>query len=350
MSEVLENTTTGTESRNMLSRILTDYRNRFGRFWRVMLPLIALSFVLSSGFFFAFKLFAPEARWRFSTSGGLSARVHNVFDPETGTMRPSEERMGARSVFGVEGAAFDIGLLWLAICPIAFLIIQASQGREVTLQEAWRRTFRKLRSIIAACLFFWLFPAVGMVFMFSVIMVAGWEATVFLNLPFLILFFPVVGLIFTYFFVKWSLCHQCIIGEELTVGAAFRRSSELVRGRWWKCFGCYLLLAVVTELFTNLVFGLVMLLLARFTPEFAPLYDMLFSGQFFTLFFGGQFQLTVPYAPLWSIAVMVGLATLLHAFFAPLWALLTTHLYLERSGAGLTETAAPENVPLPASS
>ena len=68
-------------------------------------------------------------------------------------------------------------------------------------------------------------------------------------------------------------------------------------------------------------------------PEFAPLRDVLLSAKFFTLFFSGYARISFENAPnFWTVGVMVMVNTLVHAVLAPIWAILTTHLYLERTG------------------
>ena len=53
---------------------------------------------------------------------------------------------------------------------------------------------------------------------------------------------------------------------------------------------------------------------------------------FVALFFGTQVQITLQHTPVWAIAVMTVVSTLIDALLAPIWALLTTHLYMERAG------------------
>ena len=62
--------------------------------------------------------------------------------------------------------------------------------------------------------------------------------------------------------------------------------------------------------------------------------------QFFTLFLGGYARISFESAPsLWTVGVMVMMNVLVHAALAPVWAILTTYLYLERtSELGLTPT------------
>ena len=148
----------------------------------------------------------------------------------------------------------------------------------------------------------------------------------------IILLILIVGVAVLYFFIKWSLYNQCIIIENLPAVAALHRSSKLVRGRWSRFFGMYLLLALMTMWLTTAVLGLTLLLFSVVAPEFAPMREVLQSGKFFGLFFGGNVAVTLPSAPVWAIGVMVAVNTLIDTIIAPIWALLTTHLYMKQAG------------------
>ena len=84
--------------------------------------------------------------------------------------------------------------------------------------------------------------------------------------------------------------------------------------------------------FTTAVLGLTLLLFSVVAPEFVPLREILLSEEFFHLFFGTQVQITLQHTPVWAIAVMVVVNILIDAILAPIWALLITHLYIERAG------------------
>ena len=85
-------------------------------------------------------------------------------------------------------------------------------------------------------------------------------------------------------------------------------------------------------MFTTAVLGLTLLLFSAIAPEFASLREALQSGKFFGLFFGGQVHITLQNAPVWAIETIIVVNTLIDAIIAPIWAIVTTHLYLERAG------------------
>ena len=166
------------------------------------------------------------------------------------------------------------------------------------------------------------------------------------SLPIALIAVPIVlGIAWIYFQIKWSLCNQCVIIEDLTALEAVRRSSELTRGRWGQLFGVYLLATFGMMVFTSVVLGLVLLLLSGVASEFAPLRETLQSGSFFSLLFGGQVSLRLADAPTWAIGVMVAANTLIDAVLVPIWAMLTTHLYMDYAGNEFRETVELGNVP-----
>ena len=320
-------TATMPRRQGMVPRLLQEYRNHFGLFWRVMLPVIILSLALYSAFFLFSKLWISELQWTFSTSGQVSGFSGST-GPTTGVV------LGT----GFHGSSFDIGLLWLAMCPLALIIVHRHRGKDVTFGEVWQQTRRKALSILGTCMLM-LLVAVGPLIIL-ILIIAGfteflmWDGRITgssaIPLPLLMLIGGVVGV---YYLVKWSLCNQCVIIENLPAVAALRRSSELVKGKWGQFFGMYLFLILVGMVFTIATFGLILLLLSIITSEFAPMREVLQSEKFFGLFVGGPVQITLPSsAPIWTIGVMIALNTLTNAVLAPIWAIVTTHLYMERAG------------------
>ena len=315
----------------MVPTIFQAYRNHFGLFWRVMFPVIIASLVLNGAIFLFFKLGVPEARWTFSTSQGVGARSLSTSE----TSQPSPEPTGVQSSVGFSGSAFHIGLLWLAMCPLTLIIVHQHRGENATSGEVWQQTRRKAGSILGACILMLL--VAGGPFVILTLIMAGLIEFVIPDSPSgfpapIILLMLIAGVIAVYFLVKWSLCNQCVILEDLPAVAALRRSSELVKGKWGQCFGVYLLLTLGTMVFTTVVLGLTLLLFSVVSSEFAPLREVLQSGKFFGLFFGGNVAITLPSAPIWAIGTMIAINTLINAVFAPIWAIVTTHLYIKRAG------------------
>ena len=310
----------------LVSRIFRDYRNNLGLFWRVMLPLIILDFLLYMGIFLFSTSMSPEGQWTISTERGLSAYTSSF---------QSERPVGV--VWGLSFSPTHIGLLWLAMCPLVFAIVQRRNGMDLTFKAVWQQALRKT------------VPILGAAFLMGIV-VLGVPVVIFSFLAFEIFITehvqspaPTLVLVFAciiaawfvlsaYFAVKWSLYNQGIMIENLSAIGALRRSSKLVRGStWWKFLGIYLLLTWAFTALTSLLLALTMALLSFAAPEFIPIREALLPGRFISLLFFGYAKITLENVPtLWTIGVLSGVYTLVSAAFTPVWASLTTHLYTER--------------------
>lgn len=333
MQDVLENTDNTPpvpQQSGLIATIFRGYWNHFGLFWRVMLPVIIVSLAFYCALFLFSKLWISEAQWTFSTSGEIT-----VFSGSTGTHQSSSKPMGVKTTGGFSGSTFDIGFLWFAMCPLAFIIVHQYRGTNATSGKAWRHTRRKIVSILGIWVLFGLL-ATAVFFTIVIPILTRFSQVLIPYVPVApatpILLLMIVGIPAVYFLVKWSLYNQGIIIENLSTIAALRRSSELVSGKWRQFFGMYLLLVCGTTVFTTAVFGLTLLLFSVVAPEFVPLREILLPEKFFDLFFGVQVQITLQHTPVWAIAVMFVVNILIDAILAPIWALLTTHLYMERAG------------------
>ena len=322
MAEVVENTNTTNISprrTDLISTIFRSYRKNFALFWRIMVPIIIFSVLFDIGANFSDSFFGPENLWHFDTARGMSVGKY-----------PESTGVGSGMIFRFH--VFSLGFLWLTMCPLIFAMVERRRDVEVAARGAWRRARGKVVPILAASFLLYLL-GIGAFLSFS-LFASGIVPDV--PLPFgsslyLGLFLIIGGII--YLGVNWSLYNQIIIIEDqrLTI-ASLRRSSELVRGVWGRAFGMYLLLVLVTMMLTSTVLGLTLLLFSLTVPEFAPLREVLLSVKFLTLFVGGYARISFENAPsFWTVGVMVLVNTLIHAFLAPVWAILTTHLYMERA-------------------
>jgi hypothetical protein len=322
MAEVVENTNTTDISprrTGLISTIFRSYRKNFALFWRIMVPIIIFSVLFDIGANFSDSFFGPENLWHFDTARGMSVGKY-----------PESTGVGSGMIFRFH--VFSLGFLWLTMCPLIFAMVERRRDVEVAARGAWRRARGKVVPILAASFLLYLL-GIGAFLSFS-LFASGIVPDV--PLPFgsslyLGLFLIIGGII--YLGVNWSLYNQIIIIEDQqSTIASLRRSSELVRGVWGRTFGMYLLLALATMMFTSTILGLTLLLFSLTVPEFAPLREVLLSVKFLTLFVGGYARISFENAPsFWTVGVMVLVNTLIHAFLAPVWAILTTHLYMERA-------------------
>ena len=327
MQNVLENTAgtveTPQQHPKLASRIFRDYRNNLGLFWRVMLPLIIINFLLLMG---VFLLASPEMQWTMSTAGSLAAYTSS-----------SESAPPVGIAWGMQfGTSTHIGLLWLAMCPLIFTIVQRRNGIELTFKAVWQRTLRKAVPILGAAFLIGIAVlGVPVIFGFLAFEIFFTEH-VQSNAPTLVFVFAcfigVWFLLSLYYVVKWSLYNQGIMIENLSAIGALRRSSELVRGRtWWRFLGIYLLLGYGATVLTSLLLGLTIVSLSFAVPEFIPMREILLPQRFIRFFFLGYAKIPLENAPnFWTIGAIVSVYTLVYAILAPVWASLTTHLYTER--------------------
>lgn len=304
-----------------ISTIFRCYRENFLRFWHVMLPVIIFSFLFDFGLSFSDGFFNPEELWHFDTARGLFV-----------TKGPKSVGVDSGMIFGVH--AFSIGWLWLTMCPLILVIVERRRGIEVTVRNAWRRTGSVAGPILAASCLLWL---IGMVSLLGFILLTVKVIPDIPDSPYvssLCLGIFLLVDVMLYFAVNWSLYNQSIIIEnQKSMTASLRRSSELVRGIWGRTFGMYLLLALGTMVLTSTILGLTLLLFSLTVPEFAPLREVLLSVKSLTLFFGGYARISFESAPnFWTVGIMALVNTLVHAVVVPIWAILTTHLYLEQTG------------------
>ena len=325
MTDMAENTNTANapQQSRRISTIFRCYRDNFALFWRIMMPVIIFSFLFDIGENFSDSFFGPENVWCFDTARGMNVGEY----PKT---------IGVQwgMIFGFH--AFSISFLWLTMCPLIFAIEERRRNVEVTARSAWRRARGTAGPILAASLLLYLLGIVAVIGFVTLTL------KVVLDIPdaplgsslCLGVFLIVGGVI--YFGVNWSLYNQIIIIEnQRSTIASLRRSSELVRGIWGQAFGMYLLLALVTMVFTSTILGLTLLLFSLTVPEFAPLREVLLSVKFLTLFVGGYARISFESMPsFWAVGVMSLVNTLVNAVVAPVWAILTTHLYMERTTIG----------------
>lgn len=213
MQDVLNNTShtaTAPQRSGFIVTIFRGYRNHFGLFWRVMLPLIIVSLLFIIALILFFKFRTPESQWIFSTSDGSSRTIASTFDVSSGTSQLSSQSTGVHWKISFTALTLypKLGFLWLAMCPLAFVIVQYRDGVNVTSRASWQRTRRKTVPILGAWIVLWLLGlgifGAGMLLM---LVVPGFSS---LFTPFL---FTILA---AYFIVKWSLYHQTIIIENLS--------------------------------------------------------------------------------------------------------------------------------------
>jgi Vacuolar protein sorting-associated protein 62 len=162
---------------------------------------------------------------------------------------------GSALAFGI---VFDLLTLTVVQAATAAAVKRTEDGVPVSGRDAYRRVRPRLPSLVAALVL-------------VAVVVAALHVTV-IGIP-----------VEIWLVVRWSLFSQCVVLEELSWWAALRRSSALVRGRWWRVAGITLAVVGLSLLLGPLT-GVGVLLL---TPASLAVVNVV-SGIIYTL--------TIPYA------------------------------------------------------
>ena len=352
---------------NLARTIVKLYKTYWTLFWRIMLPvaIVAVAWHISQIFYVAAQLeehvsgapSLPNPRiYSVVSSIGTAYGTHSTIadsstDLITGTS--SSRRLQWRlypipyfEITNSEGITWKwepdflslhytpLILLLLTLPPLSLAIAriarhtQLNDATPLTAREMWRWVGRKALTVFAAFLLFILIVDVGN-YLYILI---SWLIPALEKLPkeltFILTFVPHI-----YFLVTLSLFSPCLILEDNSIVGIFRRSHTLVSGARLRFAGIYLLTSWIASIITAVLLGVALLALSIFIPELAQIRVALFPLKFLILFIGGDIEVVLPQmlsTPV-TIAILVvnGLIT---TFLVPIWAILTTHLYLERSG------------------
>jgi hypothetical protein len=133
----------------------------------------------------------------------------------------------------------------IATATVAVVLREIDAGRRILAAEAYREVFHRLREL-----------AGGMAREFAMI---------------ILLTITVVGIPFAiHRFVRWSLFAQACVLDERSASGSLRRSSELVRGRWWRAFAFTVTVDVLAALSGPLL-GVALLLVTDHSLNFINL-------------------------------------------------------------------------------
>ena len=167
---------------DILDTIFSLYRNHF----RLIFGICVVYFVLTLGL----NLLTGISTFYFSNSG-----------------------------LGVMAIAVPVIASWITILISLFSIgallfagAQSYLGRQITAGTAFRQIARR----------FWSYLGSNILYM----LVIGLLAITIIGSPFAI-----------YFAARWGFYSQAVLVEETSATNALRRSSELVKGTWWRVFG-----------------------------------------------------------------------------------------------------------------
>jgi len=355
---------------NLARTIVTLYRNHCGLFWRIMMPVAIIALILEIPLlFYTISRFEKDVSDWDPNIYAVTSNVNTVRGIHL-TIRDTTENLitDTRPSRGVEWQLYPIpyfsktdtkGITWkweldflglnyslpimfllLTFCPLSLAVARISAVSQIsnttedlstpTAREIWRDTGRKAFTIFAALLIFILLIDVvanlyGLVLVLvpSLVRILPFGGTSFL--------FTVTGVSHIYLLVTLSLYNPCLILENNSIMGIFRRSHALVSGARVRFFGIYLLMGWIASVITSVLLGVILLIFSMFVPDLAPVRDALPPLKFLSLFIGGDIEIVLP--ELLSIPATVAILIvkgLIATFWVPIWAILTTLLYLER--------------------
>ena len=363
--------------------IVSTYRSQFGLLWRIMLPVVFLASCVDIALFFrnaAFFTAAGEVEWRVDTIDGIGTNAA-FFTPAgevdtvdgIGTMelpqRDAETAWRFSPLPSVTSTKDDgsvwtwsldlrnfrhvnyytYSLLLLVLCPLSFAVAKG----KITARDTWRHTQRSIWTVLGTNLVLVLILdgiSIGFSYLISYILMK-WSAfliegisSIFLiewiSSMYIPLMFMVTAIVHCYLLVCCSLYNPCLMLEKHSVLSVFRRSYALLKGNWWRFFRIYLVTSWVASTLTSVLLGLALLLFSIAVPELSAVREMLLPFNFFTLFLGANVE--VPLASLPNVpttSAMIVVRQLILALLVPIWAIVTTRLYLEKVNAALSEEA-----------
>ena len=351
---------------NLARTIFTQYRGNFGLFWRIMLPIAIIAIVLEVVVFFqrvthVDKYIDDIFRENVYTTVGNVNTDSGVYptislpkkDASAASSEPdtswellpipsfiSTESDGITWRWELNFRSFDYGpliLLLLTLCPLSLAVARLSRSSQVsevaqdlappTAREMWRQTGRKAFKILIT--FFLFILCVDVVsYLHSLV---SWLVPSLVRGLSIELVFILTMVYQAYVLVTLSLYNPCLILENNSIIGIFRRSHALVSGTRLRFFGIYLLTGWIASVVTSVLLGSMLLVFSMFISELVPVRDALSPLRFLTLFIGGNVEVILP--QLLSVPVVVAILVvkgLIATFLVPIWAILTTHLYLER--------------------
>ena len=115
-------------------------------------------------------------------------------------------------------------------------------GGDITSTDALQQTLRRFWHLLA-CHLIWvlvtMLPFLSLIFLFPA-MLGGTSLVSILFIPLSLTPFSI------YFAVRWGFVAETLLLEKTNVQNAFKRSSELVRGRWWRICGILVLILLLS--------------------------------------------------------------------------------------------------------
>ncbi|MDE0315165.1 MAG: hypothetical protein OXM61_09700 [Candidatus Poribacteria bacterium] len=359
---------------NFVGIIFTLYRNNFGLFWRIMIPVAIIAILLHIAMFFrtvnAIEKYVDDkpdytATAYLNTFYGIVPKVSipDLFStleylplnrvksarssppfiwqyfpvPTVGTINNDSKSIWHWTLnFQTYDYTALKTLMLLTLCPLSLAIATLfansrfsdvlPDSTPLTAREAWRQTGKKAFKLLGAFVVFVLIVDVGNYIQIGITLLIP-SLMESLSIP---LITTLVMLISIYLLVTLSLYNPCLILENRSIIGIFKRSHALVSGARLRFLWIYLLTGWIAAVFTSVLLGTVLLLFSVFFSELAPIREALTPLKFLSLFIGGNVAVELPNLPSTlptvSLLIVKGIIT---TFLVPIWAIVTTRLYLE---------------------
>ena len=248
-------------------------------------------------------------------------------------------------------------LLLLTLSPLSLAIARIARDTQIndstplTAREMWRCVGRKALTVFVTFLLFpllvdvvanfyalisWLLSLLNWRLdpnlLFPPIRITGFAYSSFHVLN-TILLFPLMLVSHIYFLVMLSLYNPCLILEDNSIIGIFRRSHTLVSGARLRFFGIYLLTGWIASVITSVLLGAALFVFSIFISDLDQIRVAFFPLKFLLLFIGGDIEVVLPQLVSTSLTIAILVVKgLVVTFLVPIWGILTTYLYLERSG------------------
>jgi hypothetical protein len=168
----------------------------------------------------------------------------NIFDSSAGGSDPASAGEIAAPIVSVIiqsiGTTLLTGVLVVAVSD-------AVLGRRPTVAQVWARARGRLWALLGVTLlvFLGIFGIISVAVLPGILLVVA-GSTGFGAL--LIVLGALAGIpLAVWVAVRWLFASPAVLLERIGVVAAFRRSSRLIAGSWWRCLGIYLLAMVLAE-------------------------------------------------------------------------------------------------------
>ena len=191
-------------------------------------------------------------------------------------------------------------------------------GGHITSSAALKQSLRHFWHLLG-CYLLWALPLMIPVIVLFIMLImlpfaaGNLEATLFI--PFAVLPFSL------YFMVRWSFVAEVFLIERTGIKDAFKRSSELVRGTWWRVFGILaLILMLSAAIHYILEFSLGSILILTKLAGATNLED---------LFQWSVMETDLDSSNLFFFAVMTCADLVLRTLTAPIWVIGVTLLYFD---------------------